>query len=122
MSHKSKIGDLGEKAFEYECLQRGIELWAPLWSNQHDIDFIVRRGGDIKTVQVKSTSKAKADREAYGFRWTNCNFDILACHRAETHDWWIIENDGNLPKGGTWITYNGKWKTQLNNWTPLLTS
>jgi len=121
MSIQSKIGDLGEKAFEYECLQRGIELWKPLWSNQDDVDFIARVGGQLLEVQVKSTSTVKADREAYGFRWKNTNFDILACHRQETHDWWIINNTGDLPKTGTFITYNGKWEQHRNNWKPLTT-
>lgn len=119
MSHNSKIGDLGEKAFEYECLKRGIELWKPLWSNQHDVDFIARVGGKLLEVQVKSTSQKKQDRAAYGFRWTSKKFDILACHRAETHDWWIMDDVDSLPKSGTWITYNGKWQKHLNNWTPL---
>lgn len=55
-----KSGSIGEIATQLEFLKLGYEVYSPATDNAK-YDFIVHKDGNLKTVEVKSTSVKRGD-------------------------------------------------------------
>lgn len=104
-----KKGDLAEKLFELECVNRDIPIFAPVNSASR-VDYIVQLEGEFKKVQIKYISairnesicvsfvkhqNGRKDKETDGRlykKYTSDEIDLFMVYCPDTKEWYNIPN------------------------------
>lgn len=97
--HSTAKGIIAEKKFALRCLELGIPVLTPL-IDQNGFDYVIQKGDRFEKIQVKSTAvhdkrnknsyRFTVKRGAVGFKYSEGDFDYLACYIFELNLFYII--------------------------------